>query len=94
MSAQVSVALLLFGRLRDSLGRDTVEVLAAPSATLQELLGACAARFPAGFLDGCLLAVGEEFCDAPAEATVSTLLDATGTRQAVEVALIPPVSGG
>lgn len=74
---------LLFARVRDLIGADSVDVPA--SATVGALREALMAAYPhaAGLLAKSMIAVNDDYAD-----------DATSIPADAEVALLPPVSGG
>jgi molybdopterin converting factor subunit 1 len=75
----------LFARARDLAGADAVPVEVPAGATVADLRRALAARHPAlaGLLPRCAIAVGDEYAD-----------DRLTLPVGVEVAVLPPVSGG
>jgi molybdopterin converting factor subunit 1 len=75
----------LFARARDLAGAAAIEVELQPEATVADLRRRLAALHPAlaSLLARCACAVGHEFVD-----------DSYLLRDAAEVAVLPPVSGG
>lgn len=76
---------LLFASLRERAKTDLLTIDGAGLVTVGDLLKAVAATTPAiaSMVEGCRVAVDQEFVDSGAE-----------LRAGVEIALIPPVSGG
>jgi molybdopterin converting factor subunit 1 len=76
---------LLFARAREIAGRDAVEVELPAGATVADLRVRIGQEVPAlaNFARRCGVAVGGEYA-----------VDADAVPEGVEVALIPPVSGG
>jgi molybdopterin converting factor subunit 1 len=79
------MTVLFFARARDLVGAVSVRLDPPCPATVGALRRELARRYPqlAGLLERSALAVGDEFAD-----------DATPLAPDVEVALLPPVSGG
>jgi molybdopterin converting factor subunit 1 len=75
----------LFARARDLAGADEIAVALPESATVADLRRALASGYPvlAGLLERSALAVDNEFAN-----------NAQPVRPGVEIALLPPVSGG
>jgi molybdopterin converting factor subunit 1 len=75
----------LFARAKDLAGVDEVSVELPEGATVADLRGQLAGRFPvlAGLLERSALAVNDEFAE-----------DARTLPSGCEIALLPPVSGG
>ena len=76
---------LLFAGLRELIGSDVVEVELADEATYSQLVATLAARYPSGaaLLQASRVAAAGEFV-SPESAVHPT----------IEIAIIPPVSGG
>jgi molybdopterin converting factor subunit 1 len=81
----MKVRVLLFARARDLAGRDTVEMDLPAGATVAQLRERLASELPAlaGFVRRCAVAVEGEYAG-----------EGDVVREGVEVAVIPPVSGG
>jgi sulfur-carrier protein len=82
---QVNIQLKLFAAARDLAGRETIELLLPPDATVAELRRELTARVPklAALAPHLMFAINQEY--AADAATIPT---------GAEVACIPPVSGG
>lgn len=81
----MQVTVRLFARAKDLAGTNSIRIALADGSTVGELRRVLGQEQPrlAGLLERSLLAVNDEFAD-----------DATVLPQGVEVALLPPVSGG
>ena len=81
----MTLTVLLFARLREIAGSDTVAVMLPAAATVADIRRALASAHPdlAGLLERCAVAVNHDFVD-----------DARVLAPGDEVAVIPPVSGG
>jgi molybdopterin converting factor subunit 1 len=81
----MKVRVRFFARARDVAGVETAECELPPGATIEDLRRHLAASYPrlAGLLERSALAVDDEFA-----------ANATPLSPGVEVALLPPVSGG
>ena len=79
------VVVRFFARARDLAGTASASVEMPTGVTIKELRARLQQRFPAlqGLLERSALAVGDEFAD-----------DDTVLTSNVEVAMLPPVSGG
>jgi molybdopterin converting factor subunit 1 len=79
------VRVRLFARAKDLVGADTVRVQVPDGATVGELRRRLASDWPrmAELLERCAVAVNDEFAD-----------DMLTLPAQVEVAVLPPVSGG
>jgi molybdopterin converting factor subunit 1 len=78
-------AVRLFARARDLAGADRVVIELPDGATVAELRGQLALRYPAltGLLERSALALNDEIAD-----------DRLTLPRQAEIALLPPVSGG
>jgi sulfur-carrier protein len=76
---------LLFARARELAGADTLEVALTAGATVRDLRQQLGLQCPrlAGLVDRCAIAVNNEYAG-----------DAAALPVDVEIALLPPVSGG
>ncbi|MEZ4385237.1 MAG: molybdenum cofactor biosynthesis protein MoaE [Nannocystaceae bacterium] len=81
----MKLSALVFAALRVRLGSDQVDVEVADDATVDDLLRIIGERYPAAadLLSTCRVAIDQRFVDRGAR-----------LREGVEVAVIPPVSGG
>jgi molybdopterin converting factor subunit 1 len=81
----LTIRVLLFAKLRDAAGAESVAVELPARATVAELRRRLVQAHPAfaPLLDRCAVAVDHDFAD-----------DAHPLAEGNEVALIPPVSGG
>jgi molybdopterin converting factor subunit 1 len=80
-----AVRVLLFARIRDFAGVDSVELRLAPGMTVAGIRQSLAARFPemADMFSRCAIAINAEYADDDAPIPLNA-----------ELAVIPPVSGG
>jgi molybdopterin converting factor subunit 1 len=81
----LTLTVLLFAKLRDAAGADSVPVELPASATVADLRRTLAETYPAlaGLLERSAVAVHHDFADADRPLSAGD-----------EVAIIPPVSGG
>jgi len=81
----LTLRVLLFAKLRDVVGAESVAVELAPGATIAALRQRLAATHPtlAPLLERCAIAVNHDFVE-----------DSHPLTEGHEVAIIPPVSGG
>ena len=81
----MKVQVRLFAAARQRLGRDTIEVLLPPGATLAELRRAIVQSQPelSDLIPRALFAIDAEYAS-----------DAAPLSESAEIACIPPVSGG
>jgi molybdopterin synthase catalytic subunit len=81
----MQLSVLVFAALRVRLGSDQVAVEVADDATVDDLLQIIGERYPAAadLLSTCRVAIDQRFADHDAR-----------LREGVEIAVIPPVSGG
>lgn len=82
---RMRIRVLLFGQLKDMLGRDEDSVDLDPGATLSHLVEHYAKQFPQfrAFAGSIALSVNQEYAHA-----------STALKEGDEVGLLPPVSGG
>lgn len=81
----MKIEVRMYARARDLAGGQTVDVVLPAGATVGDLRSALAARWPAlaPLLPHCMIALDMEYA-----------LDPAPIRAGVEIACIPPVSGG
>jgi molybdopterin synthase sulfur carrier subunit len=84
-SNQSVIKVLLFARLREIVGQETIELRGGEVHTVRDVWNTLRIAFPrtAGFEKSLLFAVNQEFADLE-----------TKIREGDELAIFPPVSGG